>query len=167
MLNQLINIGWTLLAFIPILVYLSSQSSYEAFYIFLVISLTFGFLPKQIFDRLQISRNPQLYKRLGVKRIRQFVQDGDIINRAIRKDLPQHCRIRDRTSLNKYLKTVEMYERYHFICLIFFLLISIQALMNLRYGIGALIITCNFLYNACPILLQQFNKSRILKLGKS
>ena len=167
MLNQLINISWTLLAFTPILIYWSGQHFYTTIYIYLAISAIFGLVPKHIFERLQLSYKPEFYERLGVKKIRHFVQDGDIINRSIRKDLPHHRIIRDKSSLVKYLKTVEMYERYHFICLIFFLLISVHAFENSRYTISIIITTCNFLYNVCPILLQQFNTARVLNLRRN
>lgn len=49
-------------------------------------------------------------------------------------------------------------------CLILLTLVAICTVMSLRFGIAADIITCNFLYNACPKLLQQFNTEGVLKV---
>lgn len=168
LLNQLINISWTTVAFAPVLVYYSGGYVPRVLYIFLAVSLASGLLPARIFDLLQLSSDPQFYRRIGVLKIRNFVQDGDLINRSIRQELPGHRIIRNKSSLSKYMKTIDMYERFHFICLIFFLLTALLAFRDTRYYLGIIITAGNFLYNVCPILLQQYNKLKVSKLiGKS
>ena len=167
LINQLINFFWTIISFAPVTIYAFTVSNFWTIYFFIIVSILFGFLPTLVFKHIQLSRDPRFYEKLGVKKIRNFVQDGDIINRSIRKSLPHHRITCNRHSVVKYLKTVEMYERYHFICLIFFSLIGVHAFLHLRYNLGILITACNFLYNVCPILLQQFNKARVWKIVKS
>ncbi|SEI43865.1 hypothetical protein SAMN04487995_0736 [Dyadobacter koreensis] len=153
MLNQLINVGWTILVFTPVVIYSDSMRSLKIIYIFSVISALCGFLPKKIFDSFKFSADPQFHERFGVRKIRNFVQDGDLISRSIRKDLPHHRTIKGKEMFRKYLKTVEMYEHYHIICLIFFLLLTIYAVSNHGFGIGIIVTAGNLLYNICPILL--------------
>ena len=164
LLNQFINFFWTIISFTPVIIYAFTAGPVWTIYFFIVISILSGLLPKYIFDHIQLSRDPQFYEKLGVKKIRKFVQDGDIVNRSMRTSLTHHRIITNRNSVVKYLKTVEMYERYHFMCLTFFSLISLHAFFHSQLKLGILITACNFLYNVCPILLQQFNKARVLQI---
>jgi hypothetical protein len=59
-----------------------------------------------------------------------------------------------------------MFERYHFCCLIFFQTSSVYACYFEEYLLAFLIFLCNILYNVFPILLQQYNRMRIIKILK-
>ncbi|HEX3074275.1 MAG TPA: hypothetical protein VHP30_11745, partial [Ignavibacteriales bacterium] len=105
---------------------------------------------------------PKFYERFGVKTVRRFVQDGDIAAGRLRTGGRV---IMNKARAQKYLNTIEMYERYQFLCLIFFLLTSLHVAANGRIAAALIIAACNVIYNVYPILLQQYNKARILKLS--
>jgi hypothetical protein len=113
---------------------------------------------------MQLSAAPKFYERFGVKTIRRFVQDGDIASKRLRSEGRV---IMNKARAQKYLQTIEMYERYHFLCFVFFLLTSFHAAANSKAAAALIIAACNIIYNVYPLLLQQYNKARILKLSTS
>lgn len=161
-MNQLINFFWTILGFAAVVAYWVSAGLSAWFYLFIVLSVIPAFLSQKIFARFQISNNTKLYERLGVRFIRKFVQHGDIVNRLAMKNDPAYQVTRKRVNPEGYLKTIMMYERYHSICLIFFLLTSGMAVAQGYYMQALIIMTSNIFYNFYPILLQQYNRIRIL-----
>ncbi|HEX8020211.1 hypothetical protein [Mucilaginibacter sp.] len=163
MMNQFINFFWTALGFAALLAYWCSVGLSAWFYLFIGLSVIPAFLSRSFFHRVQLSYNTKFYERLGVRFIRKFVQYGDFANRLARKNRPAHPIIQRTANPEGYLSTIMMYERYHFICLIFFLLTSIIAMAQERYLIALLILISNAVYNCYPILLQQFNRIRILR----
>lgn len=151
MLNQTLNIGWTILGFLPLYYFWSLHGIGWPFYALLLISLTAFIFPEKLFSKLKISKDIRVYRRLGVKFIRRFAQDGDFQpNKGIRG----------------YLNKIRMFERYHFCCLIFFQASSVYACYFEEYLLAFLIFFCNILYNVFPILLQQYNRMRIIKILK-
>jgi hypothetical protein len=60
-----------------------------------------------------------------------------------------------------YKSKIAMYERYHFICLVFFLASFVYAIHQQAFLISLLILMSNILYNIIPILIQQYNKLRL------
>lgn len=96
--------------------------------------------------------------------VRKFVQNGDLVNRLFKNEI-------DKTSKNKnfaekYLKTILMYEKYHVICFIFFGFSGIYAAYKQEFVYFSLIMISNVLYNICPVILQQYNRARIVRLMK-
>lgn len=160
-MNQAINFFWTILCFIPVIAYWVQTSMVLNFYIFIGISILSLFIPARL---LQLNSNSKFYERLGVKFIRRFVQNGDYINKYFKKSDPHYKLIKDRAHALKYIKTIMMYERYHFLCFVFFLLTAIAAITGHHYLYFSLIIFCNIIYNVCPIMLQQYNRARVLSL---
>jgi hypothetical protein len=160
-MNQAINFFWTIFCMTPIVGFWMSNGSVYWCYIFIGISIISLLIPARL---LQLSNNTKFYENLGVKVIRKFVQNGDLINRHIRKSNPQHNLIKGRQNAAKYMQTVMMYERYHFLCFIFFMLTSGYAAMQHYYAYAGLILTANIIYNVCPILLQQYNRARLINI---
>src|ERR1700743_2022404 len=109
-MGQLINAFWTLLCFAPVVAYWYRAGSLIDLWLLLGLSLTGLVIPARW---LQLSQQPAFYEKLGVKCIRRFVQDGD--NFKCRKV------IHNLESARRYQSTVRMYERFHLLCLIFFL----------------------------------------------
>jgi hypothetical protein len=77
MLNQTLNIGWTILGLLPVYYFWSLHGIGWPFYALLILSFTAFILPEKLFSRLKISKDLRVYRRLGVKFIRRFAQDGD------------------------------------------------------------------------------------------
>jgi hypothetical protein len=161
-MNQAINFFWTIICFIPVIAFWMDADTFWL-YIFIGVSVVSLLLPAKL---LQLSNDPKLYEGLGVKFIRKLVQGGDYANKLIRRKDPQYKLIKNKASVAQYMRTIIMYERYHFLCFIFFLLTAAYALIHLHYGFFMLIILANIIYNVCPILLQQYNRARVLKLSK-
>lgn len=163
-LNQLINFFWTILCFAPVLSFWINDGINLYFYLSIVIALIFGILPVKILNRLMLSSNRKFYERVGVKFIRKFVQNGDVVKSMVNN--------RNRFIINgvfqaqQYLKTIAMYERFHWVCFTFFLLTAIRCFFNGYFKLGLAISATNVLYNLSTILLQQYNKIRIKKMSQ-
>jgi len=166
-MNQFINFFWTILGFAAVVAYWVSAGLSAWFYLFLIASIIPAFLPQKVADHLQLSNNTKFYERLGIRFIRKFVQHGDLANRMARRNNPRYHVIRQSATPASYLKTIMMYERYHLICFIFFLLTSLIAILNGYYLQFLLITISNILYNFYPILLQQYNRLRILRINRA
>lgn len=156
--NQCINLFWTALCFLPVLSFWLGRGTNTWLVVFLCTSLVVMFLPERMLNRLQFHKQKRFYERLGVRIIRRFVQDGDW--RSRRHAYGSESRIKSRASLQAYLKTISMYERYHFGCFLFFTQTSIYGMSDN----GSLWLICtwvaNIVYNLCPLLLQQYNRNR-------
>jgi len=151
MLNQVLNFGWTILAFFPVCLYWWNQGIDWTFYAFIILSLLAGWLPQKVYAQLSLSDDPEAYKNLGVNIIRRFTQDGGFKRNKLQ-------------GMRDYLKTIAMFERYHFICLVFFKCSAVYACLNEHIVIGLVIFVANLIYNVCPILLQQYNRLRIVNI---
>jgi hypothetical protein len=162
-MNHAISFFWTTLCFIPIIGFWMAANCMQLLYVVISISFFSLAIPAKV---LQLSRNPKFYEGLGVKFIRKLVQNGEYANRFIRKNNPQYNLIKNKTQAERYIRTVKMYERYHFLCFIFFLLSAIYAVITLHYTFFTLILIANIIYNICPMLLQQYNGARGLRLNK-
>jgi len=161
-MNQAVNFFWSILCFFPV-VWFWLDADILMCYIFIGISVLSLLIPARI---LQISYQPKFYQTLFIKQIRKFVQNGDLVNGLIRRSKPTHRTIKAKADASRYLSTVVMYERFHFLCLIFFLLTTIYALTQAKFWLSFAVIIANVIYNICPILLQQYNRARVLKLTK-
>ncbi|MCB0488309.1 MAG: hypothetical protein R2820_12865 [Cyclobacteriaceae bacterium] len=163
LLNQLINIFWTVLAFAPVLAFWLAIGMNVYFYLFIIPSICLLFLPNHFYERLQLSDRPEDYQRLGLKFFRRYTQDGDIVKQILRKDNSLKLR-RTKKEFVNYHRTIEVYERYHMVCFAFFLLTGFYAIALANFAIFILITMANILYNVIPLLLQQYNRLRIQRL---
>ncbi|QKJ29268.1 hypothetical protein HQ865_05700 [Mucilaginibacter mali] len=160
-MNQAINFFWTTLCFGPVIICWCFADSLAPCYWFLAVGFLCLFIPMRW---LQLSDKPAFYTGLGIKLFRKFVQNGDYVNRAIRKSNPAHRVIKGRQGPASYMKTLAMYHAYHFGCLVFFTLTAIHAFIQGQYLFAMLIIPANTLYNIYPIFLQQYNRARVAKV---
>lgn len=162
-LNQIINFFWTALCFTPVFWFWFQEGIDNIyFYVFLGVALFFGALPRKVLSKFTLSADKKIYEKYGIKFIRKFVQNGDIVNSHSKAR--GATSIKDKVQAREYLKTIAMYERYHWICLLFFLLTTIYGFFNEHSLLGFSILIANFLYNLIPIFLQQYNKIRIKKI---
>ncbi|MGF7079935.1 hypothetical protein [Mucilaginibacter sp. UYCu711] len=148
-MNQAVNFFWTILCFIPVIGFWLTADLFTC-YVFIGVSAASLLLPAKL---LQLSNQHKFYEKLGIKLIRKFVQNGEYINAFLKKRNPQYKIIRGKLGATGYMKTVIMYERYHFLCFIFFLLTDILAVISGRYSWAVFIFLANIVYNVCPILL--------------
>ncbi|RYU90782.1 hypothetical protein EWM62_09055 [Mucilaginibacter terrigena] len=162
-MNQAINFFWTILCFIPVVGFWIGAGAMQLLYLLIFISFLSLVIPARL---LQLSNNPKFYEGFGIKFIRKFVQNGELANRLLRKKDPQYKLIKDKAHAAQYMRTIVMYERFHFLCFTFFLLTGVYAVISRQYAFFAIILIANVVYNVCPILLQQYNRTRVLRLYK-
>ncbi|MBD1383810.1 hypothetical protein IDJ75_00850 [Mucilaginibacter rigui] len=162
-MNQAINFFWTILCFIPVIGFWMAANSTQLLYVLILLSFLSLLIPAKV---LQLSHSPKFYEALGVKFIRKLVQNGEYATRFIRKNNPQYKLIKDKANAAAYMRTIVMYERYHLLCFTFFLLSAIYAIITMHYAFFVIIMLANIIYNISPILLQQYNRARVLKLNK-
>lgn len=162
LMNQFINFFWTIICFAPVLTYWFKAFDAMWLIVAFAISVASLLIPGRV---LQLSYNPKFYEALGIRLVRKLVQNGDWANRVSRRKNPQHKHIYNRSQATKYSSTVTMYERFHFMCLMLFFMTIILALSDGFYVLAIIIFSANIMYNICPILLQQYNKARLLKIS--
>jgi TM2 domain-containing membrane protein YozV len=165
MLNQLINIFWTMASFAVFGIYwglyLAEKRSPLVLIAFVVISVLVYAIPARWLSILTLGKNRKFYERIGIKLFRYFVQNGTLVNRIQRKFTAKSGIIHNLREARNYLRTIAMQERFHYCCFILFSLSTVDAFYIGKPGMALLIILFNILYNAYPILLQQYNRLRI------
>ena len=164
--NQLINFFWSTLAFVPIVYFCYQYLPLKLLYIFAAISCLVIFLPTSIISKLQLSQSPEIYKKTGIRFIKKYTQDGDLVNRFIRNQHPQYKYVENRQAIKKLITRSYMNEKFHYIIFVFFICITIYAIISGLIGWVIFISTANIVYNLYPIFLQQYNRIRINNLLK-
>lgn len=160
--NQFLNLFWTVLFFAPVVWYWYLIGLDGWWYAFLVICGAAVFLPKKTLERLTFSKHPKHFEKWGVRTVRWFAQDGTWASQFKANNGQGKARIRNAKQAQQYLKTIAMYERFHWMCLVFFLLSSIHAFAQGEILLGILITLANVPFNWGSLILQQYNKLRIL-----
>ncbi|MEO6283145.1 MAG: hypothetical protein ABIN80_23720 [Dyadobacter sp.] len=165
MLNQLINVFWTLASFMAVGsywgVHFAEKRSPSVLGAIIVVSVLCYMTPRRWLSALTLSENRRTYERIGVKFMLWFVQNGTFVNRIQRKFSKEKAIITSRKKASTYLSTIDMQERYHYCCFVFFILSAISALLIGKTESAFFIMLWNILYNVYPILLQQYNRLRI------
>jgi hypothetical protein len=160
-MNQAISFFWTILGFSPVLAFWVVKGVDIPFCICAGLAILSLLLPARL---LQLSNRPRFYEGLGVKFIRKLVQNGEYANRLIRSKNAQYKVVKNKAAARRYMSTIVMYERFHFLCFVFFLLTALYSFAGRHYFLFGLILLSNGIYNLCPILLQQYNRARVLRL---
>lgn len=169
MLNQMINVFWTLISFTVVGRfwgrYFAEGGSIWPLYIILVASILTYKVPAKWLLALTLSSDRRTYEALGVKTIRWFVQNGTLVARIKQRiGSSKHERIITRQSIEAYLKNIVIQERFHYSCFVFFTFSTFSALSTGKIGMALSITFWNILYNIYPVLLQQYNRLRIQSL---
>ncbi|MFC3198067.1 hypothetical protein ACFOET_10645 [Parapedobacter deserti] len=160
--SHLLNIGWSVIFFTPLLMYWMEVGIDKWLSVLIMLSIVTAFVPRQILHKLRIYKNKKSYEKWRLKTFRKFVQEGDhswatkTRTRSISNPL----------KAKQYLGKIDMYERFHWCCLIFFLLSSLHCFLHDRGTYGILITVANVVFNIPTILLQQYNRLRIEGLMK-
>jgi len=162
--NQIPNVFWSILNFAPIGYFWYMATDLKWLYIILAISLSAGVLPNSFFDMVQLSQSTSFYEKIGMRTVKKFTQDGDLINRLLRRKFPQYKAFDQNASLQKHLAKAYGIEKIHFVMFLFFLLTGIYAFIQGRVGWAVVIISNNLVFNLYPNLLQQYNRLRLRQL---
>ncbi|WP_031527383.1 glycosyl-4,4'-diaponeurosporenoate acyltransferase CrtO family protein [Dyadobacter crusticola] len=168
MVNQLINIFWTIVSFSVVGwywgEYFSEGRSVWVLYIIVVVSVFAFNIPAKLISTLNLSSKPRTYELVGVRMMRWLVQDGLLVKKINQHFGKKNVLISNRQSARTYLSKIALQERYHYSCFVFFALSAISALPVGNIRMALLISVWNIIYNVYPILLQQYNRLRIRKL---
>lgn len=164
--NMIPNVAWSVLNLVPISIYCYNKVDQKSLYISIAVSVIPGFFPNSFYNRIQLGRTTRIYKQLGVGIVNKLAQNGAIINHLLRKKFPGYKMIdRQRSSIDKLLQQTYMFEKFHFIMFVFFILITVHALAKDHFWWAIIISVTNVLYNIYPNLLQQYIRLK-LKLHK-
>jgi hypothetical protein len=165
MLNQSINVLWTLASFVVVGSYwgdyLAENGSLWSLYTIIVISIVAYSIPDQWLSAIALSNKPQTYERIGIRIVLWLVQDGKLVSRIERA---WSSKSRSNISFKRvaaHLKTIAIAERFHCSCFVFFGLSTVSALSMGKVSAALFITLWNILYNVYPILLQQYIRLRI------
>ncbi len=160
--NMIPNLIWTALFLLPVGIFCYTLINLRTVFILLGMSLLPVFFPNSFFDAIQLSRNPAFYKRIGVKHVNKFAQNGALLNRYLRNKYPNlKSDSTNKSSLKKRYHQTYFFEKFHFALFIFFTAVTVYALAK-NYLLWALILSiCNLLYNIYPNLLQQYMRLKL------
>jgi hypothetical protein len=168
MLNQLINVFWTITSFSVVGwywgEYFAEDRAEWLLYAFIVASVLAFNIPVKLISALNLSTDPRTYELIGVRAMRWLVQDGMLVQRVNQRLDRNQKVIPNREAARRYLNKIVVQERYHYGCFVFFSLSSASAIPAGKTGMALLMAISNIIYNVYPILLQQYNRLRIRKL---
>ena len=159
---MILNLLWTALFLVPVTIFCYNFINPTVTYILLGVSLIPIFFPNSFFDRIQLSRDPHWYSRIGVKRINTFAQHGTVINKILRKKYPDFKVIsRTKASIKKQYKQTYFFEKFHFSLFLFFTIMTIFAGIQGHIDWVLILTVSNLLYNIYPNLLQQYIRVKL------
>lgn len=119
--NMIPNLLWTALFLIPITIFCYTFIPPKTTYILLGLSLIPIFFPNSFIDSIQLSKNAHFYRRIGVKYINYFAQNGNLVNEFLKTKYPNFKVIsRTRTSIKKLYYQTYFFEKFHFSLFLFF-----------------------------------------------
>lgn len=162
MINLLLNLFWSVLALVPVCVFCYRWVANDLIFLFLGISLLPVFLPRSIFDKLQIAKHATTYKKLGISFIQYFSQNGKLANFLIRKRYTGYKVIRNENkSIERLLNQTYINEAFHYTACLFFCFLTVYAISKGLIWWTFLFAATNLLYNVYPILLQQYIRIKL------
>jgi hypothetical protein len=145
----------------PIVIFfVTGPGSFAWLFIAGSISFFVALLPKTFYDRIQLSGNLKVYKKLQVHRFKKYATNGDLINRKIRVKYPRYRIISDAASIRKKLDETYVVEKSHTVLFVFCLLVTIHAFLLSAIGTAILLAVGNLVFNLYPNFLQQYNRIR-------
>src|SRR5436190_12329868 len=119
--NALPTVLWSILNLVPISVFCYNLMSLPTIFIFLSISLVPIFLPGSVLNRIQISNNTKIYRKLGVHLVNKLTQNGDIVNKLVKRKFPAYKTVvKNKTSTRALIRQTYMFEKFHLLMFVFF-----------------------------------------------
>jgi len=160
--NMIPNLVWTALFLIPISIFCYRFIPPKTTYLLLGFSLIPILFPNSFFDRIQISKNAQFYRRIGVKYINTLAQNGVILNRIMKRKYPNFKVVSNtKSSIRQYYNQTYFFEKFHFSLFLFFTIVTIMAVMQGQLIWVLILIISNLLYNIYPNFLQQYIRVKL------
>jgi len=163
--NQTVNVFWSLLCLGPLGYFCYIHLELKWLWIFLSFSLPVILLPVSFYDAIQWSRRTGDYERIGIRFLRRFTQDGDLVSKRLRRRDPGYRTFDKPAKLGQLLKQTYVFERVHLAMLLFFLYTAIYALDRGLTAWALGLTAANILFNIYPNLLQQYNRLRLRQIA--
>ncbi|MCK7556599.1 hypothetical protein MKQ70_16865 [Chitinophaga sedimenti] len=163
--NMVPNLTWTILHLAPVTVFCFTWMRPLWVYVLLVAALLVALLPAIVYRKMQLGAEVAVYKRIGIMWVRRFSQDGDIINRLLRKRFPGYKVIHEPAGVRRYILRANMNERFHCGLFAFMTGIMVFAVVQAHYIWALVIAINNVLYNLYPMFLQQYNRIRLREIS--
>ena len=164
--NQIPNLFWSVLSFTPLGYFWYTAMDLKWLLSSLALSLLAGFLPRAFFDTMHFGKTASVYKKIGIRFVKKYTQDGDWVNRLIRRKFPQYKVFDHSAPMQKHIDKAYAIEKIHFSMFIFFLLTAIYALYRGEARWAIIITINNLIFNLYPNFLQQYNRLRLRHLSR-
>ena len=160
--NMIPNLIWTILFLTPITIFCYTLVNHDSVFYVLGMSLIPIFFPNSLFDAIQLSRNTAFYKRIGVKYINKFAQNGTLVIQFLKNKYPQFKPVPiNRLSIEKQYYQTYIFEKFHFSLFIYFSVVIVYALVKSYLWWALILSICNLFYNIYPNLLQQYIRLKL------
>jgi hypothetical protein len=160
--NMIVNLFWSVINLVPISIFCYIYLSLKLFLIFLITSFLSVFLPKAFFDSIQLGKTSSFYKSIGIKFINQFAQNGEIINKLVKRRYPNYKMVSgNRRSIRKLISQTYVFEKFHFMMFLFFMFVTVYAIIAHYWWWALVIFLTNVIYNVYPNFLQQYIRVRL------
>ncbi len=164
--NQVRNFFWMIVNLFPLVYFCSTTVESIYLYTFSGISFLSLFLPVSFFNAIQLSNKPAFYEKIGIRTIRKFTQDGDMVNRIIRRRFPGYRVFNNRRDARKHISKAYFFERFHFAMFVFFFLVIPYSIWMGSIFWALVLFLNNLVFNIYPNLLQQYNRLRLKTLER-
>jgi len=165
--NTVPNIIWSIVNFLPVFIFCYQFVELKLLFLFLLISWSTVLLPRAFLQKIQLSTSLSAYIKLGVHWINKFTQNGEIVNRMVRRRFPEYKVVyRRKLSINKLVSQTYMFEKFHLLLFTLFTLVTTQAIIIREPGWALLITITNIIYNVYPCLLQQYIRLKLQSFEK-
>ena len=163
-LNLILIAGLCSLTLAPcIIFFIRGEGKMQWMIMFVFLGYLVSLLPRPFYDKLQISKDASLYKKLLVHKFKKFATNGDYINKKIRKYYPSYRNVTSRENILEKINETYLIERSHTVLFVFCLLTNIYAVLTNSITTAIILFIGNILFNYYPNLLQQYNRVRYKK----
>ena len=168
MYNMVPNLLWSTMGLAPITVYCYNWLDRSTFLIFLSFSAIPMFMTNARIDRLRLGRSVRFYRKLGVPTVNKVAQHGVIIMNLMRRKYAGYKVLtNDATSIRRLLGRTYMFEKFHWMSFLFFILTTGHAALNGRWVWAFVLCLTNVFYNIYPNLLQRYIRLRLSRYAEN
>ena len=156
------NLFWTVVFLMPITVFCYTFITPKTISILIGVSFIPIFFPNSFFDKIQLSRKADWYKKIGVRYINTVTQNGSMINKILKRKYPDFKVVSKRAnSIRRRYNQTYFFEKFHFSLFVFFIMVTINAGVQKQFYWVFTLTICNLFYNVYPALLQQYIRVKL------
>jgi hypothetical protein len=165
-INQNINLFYTAVFFFPIIVFWFRYYSLPVLLIFAGFSTGVFFLPPEFYSFFQLSRSKTFYERFAIHKFQHLTQNGKYSQQLIKYFTGENQLGFKKQNIRQLSSQIRTFESFHWACFLFFMATFIYAFSRAAYISALLIFVANIFYNIIPILIQQYNRTRLNNIFK-